>query len=110
MEHTEHHHDDHPSMTKKTIWLTFWILLAITVLDFIIYFAMKAKDLQSIRNTIFIVFGIIKSYYIVGTFMHMKYEKVRLAAMIILPMAFILALIAALLYEGDRWSIVKWIE
>lgn len=110
MEHTEQHHDDHPSMTKKTIWLTFWILLAITVLDFIIYFVMKAKELHGIRNTIFILFGVVKSYYIVGTFMHMKYEKVRLAAMIILPMAFILALIAALLYEGDRWSIVKWIE
>lgn len=111
MEHTESHNDaDHGSLTVKTIWLTFWLLLAITVVDFAIYFAMSDPSLKSIRNVIFILLGIVKSYFIVGVFMHMKYEKVRLAAMIITPMLFILGLIAALLYEGDRWSIIKWIE
>ncbi len=108
MEHTENHHNnEHGALTKKTIWATFWLLLAITVIDFAIYFMMPASG---IRNFIFIGLGVVKSYFIVGIFMHMKYEVVRLSSMIILPMAFILALIAALLYEGDRWSIIKWIE
>ena len=42
------------------------------------------------RNIIFIALGIIKAIYIVGTFMHMKHEKLSLATMIILPMIFII--------------------
>ncbi len=102
--HNDHHE---PSMTVKTIWLVFWVLLAITVLDFAIYFMMPKSGW---RNLIFILFGVVKSYFIVGFFMHMRYEKVRLMAMIILPMAFVLGLIAALLYEGGVWSLTKWME
>lgn len=42
--------------------------------------------------------------------MHMRYEVKRLAMMIVLPMAFILVLIAALLYDGVRWSFIKWLS
>lgn len=109
MSHTDtmHHDAGHKTMTKKTIWVTFFILLAITVLDFAIYFMMPPS---MSRNMIFLAFGIVKSYYIVGIFMHMRYEVKRLAMMIVLPMAFILVLIAALLYEGDRWSVIKWLS
>jgi cytochrome c oxidase subunit IV len=57
---------------------------------------------------IFLAFGIIKSYFIVGIFMHMSYEVKRLAMTIIIPMVFVLGLIAALLYEGGTPSVIKW--
>jgi caa(3)-type oxidase subunit IV len=110
MSHSVEHnaeHEEHAAMTKKTIWLVFWILLGLTVIDFAFYFMMEKGGF---RNFIFVALGIVKSYFIVGFFMHMKYERVRLAAMIVLPMGFILALIAALLYEGGIWSITKWLE
>ncbi len=112
MEHTEHssehiaeHHEEGHGISKKSIWVTFGILSVLTMVDFAFFFSM---DPSMSRNLIFVALGVIKSYYIVGIFMHMKYEVKRLAGIILLPFGFILGLIAALLYEGDRWSVIKW--
>ncbi len=88
--HTESH-------GTKELWKTFWLLLGITILDFVIYFVMGQSG---IRNVIFILFGLVKAYYIVGAFMHMKNEKVNLAMIIIVPTVFIFGLIWVMLYEG----------
>lgn len=95
--HTESH-------GTKELWKTFWILLGITILDFIIYFALGASGF---RNFIFIFFGIVKAYYIVGAFMHLKHEKINLALIILVPTIFILGLIMGLLYEGNAISMIK---
>ncbi|MDX5319826.1 MAG: cytochrome C oxidase subunit IV family protein, partial [Bacteroidota bacterium] len=81
----------------KEIWKIFGWLTVITVLDIILYFAMQPT---MFRNVIFIVFGIVKAYLIVGSFMHMKHERLNLALSIIVPVLFILGLIAGLLYVG----------
>jgi cytochrome c oxidase subunit 4 len=88
----------------KEIWKIFLWLTFITILDIILYFAMPADML---RHIIFIVFGIIKAYLIVGYFMHLKHEKMGLILSIVVPMIFIIGLIAGLLYEGEYWSIIK---
>jgi cytochrome c oxidase subunit IV len=84
----------------SAIWRTFWILLVITILDIILYFVMPTGQL---KNWTFIIFGIVKAYFIVGVFMHMKYEKLSLALMILVPVMFIVGLIASLLFEGNFW-------
>lgn len=105
-EHTsEHHEGEQHGISKKSIWITFLILSGLTIIDFAFFFGM---DPSMSRNFIFVALGIIKSYYIVGIFMHMKYETKRLSSIILLPFGFVLVLIAALLYEGDYWSLFKW--
>jgi len=95
--HTESH-------GTKELWRTFWILLGITIFDFIIYFAL---DPTGLRNFIFIFFGIVKAYYIVGAFMHLKHEKINLAMIILVPTIFIIGLIMGLLYEGNA---ITWMK
>lgn len=87
----------------KEIWKIFLWLTVITVLDIILYFTM---NVSMFRNIIFVVFGIVKAYLIVGYFMHMKHERINLAACILVPVLFILGLIFGLLYEGNFWSLV----
>lgn len=89
--HTESH-------GTKELWKTFWLLLGITILDFVIYFVMGPSGF---RNFIFIAFGLVKAYYIVGAFMHLKSEKINLALMIVVPTLFIMGLIWVMLYEGN---------
>ncbi len=84
----------------KEIWRTLIILSILTVVDIVLYFAM---DKTGFRNVIFILLGIVKAYYIVASFMHMKHEKVDLAACILVPLLFVLGLISGLLYEGNFW-------
>lgn len=85
----------------KDIWIKFWILTGLTLIDIVLYFWMPAS---MGRNMIFILLGIVKAIYIVGTFMHMKHEKLSLATMIIVPMFFIIFFIVWMLYEGAFWG------
>jgi cytochrome c oxidase subunit IV len=86
------------------LWKTFWILLGITILDFVIYFVVGPSGF---RNFIFIFFGLVKAYYIVGAFMHMKHERINLALIILVPTVFIIGLIMGLLYEGNAIGQIK---
>lgn len=95
--HTESH-------GTSELWKTFWLLLGITIFDFVIYFVL---DPSGWRNFIFIFFGLVKAYYIVGAFMHMKHEKINLALIILVPTIFIIGLIMGLLYEGNAISLIK---
>lgn len=90
----------------KSLWLIFWVLLGITVIDFIFYFTMDAGLL---RNLIFVSLGIVKAYFIVGTFMHLKFEAKFLRFMIVLPaVVFLSYLVWFLLVEGNYVSIIKY--
>jgi len=91
----------------KDIWRSFWILLGITILDFILYFTMTDESIITLRNIIFIVFGVVKAYFVVFSFMHMKHERTSLVLTILVPVLFIIGLIMGLLYEGDYWNSIK---
>jgi cytochrome c oxidase subunit 4 len=97
----------HPeSHGTKSLWRTFWILLGITIIDFIIYFMAGAS---MFRNIVFIALGIVKAILIVGIFMHLNYEAKFLRWMIVLPaVVFLSYLVWFLLLEGDYVSMMKY--
>jgi cytochrome c oxidase subunit IV len=86
------------------IWNRFWILLGLTIIDVGFYFILAPG---MIRNVIFIVLGIVKAWFIVGTFMHMKHEKKGLSYMIIFPMILIIFFLVWMMYEGHFWETFK---
>jgi cytochrome c oxidase subunit IV len=81
----------------KLIWRTFWILLAITALEFLIAFTVPAG---TPRTIIFVLMTLVKAFYIVSEFMHLKGEVKTLIWCIIIPTIFVMWFIAALLIEG----------
>lgn len=83
----------------RKIWMTALLLGAVTAVEFIIAFTMEANML---RIAIFIGLTIVKAFYIVAEFMHMKYETKSLIWSVILPTIFIVWLIIALLFEGGQ--------
>ncbi|WP_266362283.1 cytochrome C oxidase subunit IV family protein [Tellurirhabdus rosea] len=98
-QHTYHNDGEHevaPAQTG-TIWRTFWILAAITALEFIIAFTIPAG---TIKTAIFVGMTIVKAFYIVGEFMHLKHETKSLIWSILLPCIFVVWLLIALLMEG----------
>ena len=103
--HSDHSHDfnstaEIPKPQTKAIWKTFGILVAITALEFLIAFTM---DAGTVRNAIFIILTILKAFYIVSEFMHMKHETKGLMWSILIPMALIVWLMVALLAEGSYY-------
>jgi cytochrome c oxidase subunit 4 len=104
--HTESDgHDDHEGMTKKKIWNVFFVLLAITCVEFFIalYLGPHYHISSHWINPIYIVLTLFKAFYIVAYFMHLKFEKIGLALAIIVPILFIIGLILVLTNESHYW-------
>jgi len=98
-------HGDHEGMTKKKIWKVFYILLGITCIEFFIalYLGPHYKIPSHWINPIYIVLTLFKAFYIVGYFMHLKFEKLDMALAIIVPILFIIGLILVLTNESHYW-------
>ena len=74
------------------------ILGIVTTSEFFVAFNMHSG---SLRTSIFILMTIVKAFYIVSEFMHLKYEKKVLIWTIMIPTIFVIWLIIALIYEGS---------
>lgn len=73
------------------------ILGVVTAIEFVIAFTM---DSGVLRTSIFVGLTLVKAFYIVSEFMHLKYEKKVLIWTILLPTMFVVWLIISLIYEG----------
>ncbi len=100
-----HAHDTHAAEAgvrqkpqTKEIWQTFWILLIATAIEFAIAFTLPAGML---RVALFLGLTVIKAFYIVGNFMHLRHETKTLIWCIILPMVFVCWAICVFLVEGE---------
>jgi cytochrome c oxidase subunit IV len=97
-----HEHGDHAGMTKKKIWLVFFYLLGITAIEFIIALAIPESVMsKGVKNFIYIALTLLKAYYIVAYFMHLKFEKYGLITSIVLSLIFIVYFIVLMLTEGS---------
>lgn len=83
----------------KKLWMTALILLIITIMEFIVAFTVP-HEYKDLRVWIFITMTIVKAAYIVGEFMHLRYEVKVLIWSILIPMIFIVWMLVAFLYEG----------
>lgn len=97
-------HDVHiVHSSKKQIWRIFFVLLAITLLEFLIALTPVIKNGlgQTTVVAVFFFLTVLKAFYIVSYFMHLKHERINMAYTILVPLIFILYLIALLLFEGS---------
>ncbi|GAB3539195.1 cytochrome C oxidase subunit IV family protein [Spirosoma fluminis] len=97
--HPNEHHAGTENVPAQTgvIWRTFIILSVITAFEFALAYLMHAGTL---RTSIFVGMTLVKAFYIVGEFMHLKHEVKSLIWAITLPVLFIVWLLVALLTEG----------
>jgi cytochrome c oxidase subunit IV len=64
-------------------------------------------DAGHVKTAIFVGLTIVKAGYIVGEFMHLRYEVKVLFWSILIPMIFIAWMLVAFLYEGMAISTVR---
>jgi cytochrome c oxidase subunit IV len=102
-------HEEGEALTPKTIWKVFWILLGITAIEFLItlYLVPHFHWNPTIKSFVLIALTILKAFYIVGYFMHLKFERLNLIYCIAMPTILVLGLIAGLMSEGHHWLIVR---
>ena len=89
----------------KKIWMTALFLAVVTGIEFVFAFTMAAGTL---RTSIFVGLTLVKAFYIVSEFMHLKYEVKVLIWSIMIPTIFIVWLLLALLIEGEGILMLKF--
>ena len=109
-EHFTHEHEhagEHEGMTKKKIWQVFFYLLAITAVEFFIALYLIPKDIlsQGIGNFIYIVLTLVKAFYIVAYFMHLKFERFAFKTSVVVVFVLIIYFIVLMLTEGSYLNI-----
>ncbi len=98
--HEEEHHE---GMTKGKIWRVFFYLLALTALEFFIALVLVHGGIVKKGlgvNIVYIALTLIKAYYIVAYFMHLKFETFGFITSITVVFLFIIYFIALMLTEG----------
>jgi len=90
----------------KKLWKVAGYLAAITAVEFAVAFLVP-HHLKDLRVWTFILMTIVKAGYIVGEFMHLRYEAKVLFWSILIPMVFVVWMLVAFVYEGIQISLVR---
>ena len=105
--HVEHAEEHGETMTKKKILTVFYVLSAITAVEFFIALFLVPHHIWGmtyhLANPIYIILTLAKAFFIVAYFMHLKFERMGLIFAIILPVLFIIGLILVLTNESHHW-------
>ncbi len=90
---------------KATLWLTIiTIVEVVAALVWIWYLYPEGGGPRMLLNSFFILASLLKAFFIVGEFMHVRYEKRALALTILGPTFFLIWFIVAFLWEGSEWQ------
>ncbi len=91
----EAEHQEHPLGIYFRIWILLFVLSSMS-------YAVDYLEFQGyMRWTLIIIFMLLKAGFIVSIFMHMWWERMALAAAILLPPIALLFLIGTMSIEGD---------
>jgi cytochrome c oxidase subunit 4 len=108
------HHAHEPQVTVlppdkakiKKLWTVALYLLVITIIEFIIAFTVP-HEYKQLRVWVFVGLTIVKAAYIVGEFMHLRYEVKVLFWSILIPVIFIVWMLVAFVYEGIKMPVFQ---
>lgn len=91
----------------RAVWRATAILSVVTIVEvgFALWWHgnMPPESSKLIINFLMIIMSLLKAYFIVAEFMHVKYETRALAITILAPTMFLIWFIIAFLWEGGAW-------
>jgi caa(3)-type oxidase subunit IV len=101
---SDHNLQVEPKVTPRNskqiskIWKTAGLLAIITAIEYLFAFTM---EMGTLLITIFILLTLVKAYFIIAEFMHLKHESKALNISLAWPIVFVFWLILALLMEAN---------
>jgi len=102
-EYAHKHSEEAGKKVRKTIWLIFWILLAVTAAEVTLglKWAEWGVNWEIVKWT-FIILTLVKAYYIVVSYMHLGGERKNFKLTIALPfIIFAIYIIYIFLHEAN---------
>ena len=87
-----------------TAWLSFFTIIEVVAALLYMNAYPNGDGPRMLLNLGFILFSLLKAGFIVGEFMHVRYEARALALTILTPLLFLIWFIIAFIWEGTEWQ------
>lgn len=93
------------------VWRVTVILSIVTVVEVgmaLFWFYTLGHKGKSFLNVLFILLSVWKAYFIIGEFMHLRYERRAFMMSLGVPLVFLIWAIIAFAWEGIAWYHMKF--
>jgi len=98
------HDEAHGKAVRKKLWMVFWIMLTITIVELIIGAKVTMGEIN--KEYVFIFLTVIKAFFIVWIFMHLGDEKRAMKYALIAPYALFIFFLAFMSITEGAYSLV----
>lgn len=108
-----HWNEEEYGVGRKEVLRTIIILSVVTIAEVGIAIAYDVLTGESggkfkwVINLLMAIFSVVKVYFIMGTFMHLKHEKKWFILTALLPFSFLIWAIIAFTVEGSSWHAMR---
>jgi cytochrome c oxidase subunit 4 len=92
----------------KAVWRATAILSVVTVVEVAVALILGPHFPKIIMNTFYVLASLAKAFFIVGEFMHLKYEKRAFMLSLGVPLVFLVWAIIAFATEGHYWNVLNY--
>jgi len=110
---SHHLSDEQYKSQKSAVWRATFILGVVTFVEiglalmhYYEYFGVHHMP-KSILSSFMIILSLLKAYFIVGEFMHIRYEMRALALTILVPLVFLIYGVIMFMWEGSAWLALR---
>lgn len=86
---------------KATFWMT--LITIVEVIVALLWMNFLGGHSKLILNSFFVAASATKAFFIIGEFMHLKYEKRALMISMAVPLIFLVWALIAFFWEGGSW-------
>ena len=91
----------------KAVWRATAILTVVTIAEVAFALTLGTKMPKIFVNSIYVIASVAKAFFIVGEFMHLKYEKRAFMLSLGVPLVFLVWAIIAFATEGHYWNVLN---
>lgn len=92
---------------KKAVWVATAIMAVVTVLEVAVALNWPESWGRGVLNLLFILMSAVKAVFIVGEFMHLRYEMRAMIISILAPCLFLVWFLIAFMMEGQSWLALR---
>jgi hypothetical protein len=89
------------------VWRATWILGVVTVVEVAVALILGPHLPKILINSFYVLASLAKAFFIVGEFMHLKYEKRAFMISLGVPLIFLVWAIIAFATEGHSWFMMN---
>ena len=104
---SSHLSDEQYNSAVSAVWRATGILAVVTVVEVAVALILGPHLPKILMNSFYVIASFAKAFFIVGEFMHLKYEKRAFMLSLGVPLVFLLWTIIALSLEGHSWFLAN---